>query len=342
VRFRRSTLLAVTIAAACAAVQHTARADEPFRLAWSRAEGTEACLSESELAARVRGRLGREPFDDRAERTIEGQVGLGPDGFIAKLVIRAPDSSVLGRRTIETRGPDCAPLGQAVTLAVVLAIDPNAPLDDAGSDSVAPAPTPVTREAEPRPVPAHIPPVLPVESAPRPPVAPVPARPAPEKDRASISAGVVGALGLLPRVAPGFELEGTYPTPSGLLLGMRFLPGVKSSDGHLGVAVTSGKLGYCHGISGVPVAACGAIEAGVTTVVARDLEPVSPGDYPFLAVSVGARLLLPARGLVRFELGAAAILPLYRQRFQVGAEDARDFQASAVAGVLFLGARLGG
>jgi hypothetical protein len=105
----------------------------------------------------------------------------------------------------------------------------------------------------------------------------------------------------------------------------------------------SGKLGYCRGISGAPLlSVCGAFEGGVTTVVARDLEPVSPGDYPFIALSVGARLVLPARGPVGFQLGASAVLPLYRQRFQVGAQNARDFQASAVAGVLFLGVRLGG
>jgi hypothetical protein len=340
----RSRLVAVTVVTASMAGSRLARADEPYRLSWSRAEGAEACLSESELSQRVRSRLGREPFDESAERSIEGQVGLGSSGgFLAKLVIRAADSTVLGRRTIETRGPDCGPLGQAVTLAVVLTIDPTAPLD--GVESSADTPAAVSPRPELPAVSAR------VHSAPAP-VAPKPAPPpsvpmarppgaAPA--RATLGAGIVGALGLLPRAALGFELEGTYPAPRGFLVGARMLPSVETSDGHLGVAVTSGKLGFCGGIAPMnSLSLCGAIEAGVTSVVARDLVPVSPGDYPFFALATGARFVMPSGGPLGLQVGAWALLPLYTPRFQVRAANARDFQASGLAGVLSLGVRLGG
>jgi hypothetical protein len=80
----------------------------------------------------------------------------------------------------------------------------------------------------------------------------------------------------------------------------------------------------------------------VTSVVARDLVPVSPGDYPFLALAAGARFVLPSRGPLGLQVGVWALLPLYTQRFQVRAANARDFQANEVAGVLSLGVRLGG
>jgi hypothetical protein len=340
----RSRLVAVTLVLASTAASRLARADEPYRLAWSRAEGADACLSESELSERVRSRLGREPFDDRAERTIEGQVGLNSSGgFLAQLVIRAADSTVLGRRTIETQGPDCGPLGQAVTLAVVLTIDPTAPLDDVPSNAESPTtagpPTemPVAR-ARMNSAPAPVAP----EPAP-PPRVPVARPPGAAPARAALGAGVVGALGLLPRAALGVELEGTYPAPSGFLVGARMLPSVETPDGHLGVAVTSGKLGFCGGIPKMgSLSLCGAFEAGVTSVVARDLVPVSPGDYPFLALAAGARFVLPSRGPLGLQVGVWALLPLYTQRFQVRAANARDYQASEVAGVLSLGVRLGG
>jgi hypothetical protein len=339
-----SKLVAVTVVVASISGSRLARADEPYRLSWSRAEGAEACLSESELSGRVRSRLGREPFDDRAERTIEGQVGLGASGgFLAKLVIRAADSTVLGRRTIETQGPDCGPLGQAVTLAVVLTIDPTAPLGDV--ESSADTPTPLSPRPE-IPVASARVKNAPAPVSPRrapPPSAPVAHPPAAAPARATLGAGVVGALGLLPRAALGFELEGTYPAPSGLLVGARMLPSVETSDGHLGVAVTSGKLGFCGGLpKTTSLSLCGALEAGVTSVVARDLVPVSPGDYPFLALAAGARFVLPSPGPLGLQVGAWALLPLYTPRFQVRAANARDFQASQVAGMLSLGVRLGG
>jgi hypothetical protein len=342
VRVGRSLRCVAPVAAAVVAVAHPALADDTYRLAWSRAEGAEACLTETELADRVRGRLGREPFDDRAERTIEGQVGLGSEGFLAKLVIRAADSTVLGRRTIETRGADCAALGQAVTLAVVLTIDPDAPLDAAGEPP--PAAAPALREAAPPPAsPKAVPPPEPPRVAPRPRPSEAPTASARSPARASIGAGVVGALGLLPRAALGVELEGAFPAGSGVIVGARVLPSVETGDGHLGIALTSGKLGWCGGMPGLlPVSLCGALEAGVTSVVARDLVPVSPGDYPYLALAAGARLVLPPRGPVAFQLGASALLPLYRQRFRVEGGNARDFQASPLGGLLTLGLRLGG
>ena len=333
-----STLVAAAIGIVVHGVPKAARAAETYRLAWSRAEGADACLGEAELTQRVRSRLGHDPFDDAAERVIEGHAAPSTSGLRAELVVRRLDGSVLGRRAIETEGADCIALGQAVTLAVVLTIDPNAPL--LGNEST--ASFPIDGAAQPRlAVPSAPPP------PPRPPAALAPPCPscAPPPARVGLSAGVVGALGLLPRAALGAEVEGAYPAlPQGLVLGARFLPGVETSDGHLAIGLTSGKVGYCGAFvdSRVALSLCGAVEAGVTTVVARDLEPVNPGDYPHVAFTAGVRLVWPARSPVQLHAGLTAAVPLFRQQFQVEAEGDPGFQASPLAGLAFLGVGFGG
>src|SRR5258708_30364308 len=49
-----------------------ARAAEPARLEWVRLEGAGSCIDSAELEARVRRRLGTDPFAPRAMRRIQG------------------------------------------------------------------------------------------------------------------------------------------------------------------------------------------------------------------------------------------------------------------------------
>jgi hypothetical protein len=317
----------------------TAHATETVRLAWARGEGADACLGEAELVARVRSRLGTDPFDDAAERVIEGHAVPVKSGFRAELLVRGADGGVLGRRSIEAAGEDCVALGQAVTLAVVLTIDPNAPLRGDESTASFPIDGPPVPSL-PQPKAPSAPPDRPRPAA----TAPCPSCP-PPPSRLGLSAGVVGALGLLPRVALGAEVEGAYPAlPSGFVVGARWLPSVNSSDGHIAVGITSGKVGYCGGLvdSRLALSLCGALEAGVTTVVARDLEPVSPGDYPYLALGAGPRLVWPARAAVSFQAGLFGLVPLFRHRFQVETSRNPGFQASPVGAVGFVGVGFGG
>jgi hypothetical protein len=334
VRGRSSTLVLGAIAVGAQATALTAHAAETVRLAWARGEGADTCLGEAELVARVRSRLGSDPFDDAAERVIEGHALPAKSGFRAELLVRGPDGAVLGRRSIEAAGEDCVALGQAVTLAVVLTIDPNAPLRDDESRASFPIDGPPVPSLPPPSAPPS-PPLRPLPAA-APPCPACPPRPVP----LGLSAGVVGVLGLLPRVALGAEIEGAYPAlPSGFVVGMRWLPSVDSSDGHIAVGITSGKVGYCGALvdSRLSLSLCGVLEAGVTTVVALDLEPVSPGDYPYMALGGGPRLVWPTRSTVSFQAGLLGLVPLFRHQFQVEISRNPGFQASPVGAVGFVG-----
>jgi hypothetical protein len=339
VRGACSIVVVGAIGALALTIAPSARAAESVRLAWSRGEGADACLDEGELATRVRARLASDPFDDAARRVIEGHAVPVKDGFRADLIVRGADGAVLGRRTIETPGADCSALGQAVTLAVVLTIDPNAPLS--GDEST--ASFPIDRPPEPAPSrPSE--PAPPPNPPPRAPTPPCPSCP-PESPRVGLDAGITGVLGLLPRAALGAEIEGTYPMlPSGLLVGARFLPSVDTSDGHLAIGLMNGKVGYSGALiqSRFALSLFGVLEAGVTTVVARDLTPVNPGDYAYVGLAAGPRIAWPVRSAVQLHASLAGLVPFTRQRFEVDGSENAGFQASSVGAAAFLGIGLGG
>jgi hypothetical protein len=131
--------------------------------------------------------------------------------------------------------------------------------------------------------------------------------------------------------------------PLQALVGLRALPPVQTDDGHLSIGIVSGSFGLCAGtmLGTARVAWCGQAEAGAITAMARDLLPVDPGSYPWLALATGPRVLLPARSRFRLEAGVAGIVPLFRQRFRVASQDGAEFQAAPVGGVLFLGVQVG-
>src|SRR5688500_6481671 len=71
-----------------------ARAAEPARLEWVRLEGAESCIDAAQLETRVKRRLGIEPFDPRASRSIEGVVQRNGAVWRAQIVVRTrPDDA---------------------------------------------------------------------------------------------------------------------------------------------------------------------------------------------------------------------------------------------------------
>ena len=110
-----------------------ARAEEPpapdvYRLAWVRGDGAEMCPAEAELEERVTARLGRRAFSETASRVIEGTVTRHGDAWHASIRVRDARGALGGARDFDLQAPDCTALSAATTLAVVLTIDPNAPL----------------------------------------------------------------------------------------------------------------------------------------------------------------------------------------------------------------------
>ena len=336
-RFRTWPLASALLVALPARAETT----DSYALAWTRGEGAGACLSEAELAARVRSRLGREPFSAVAERTIEGHVTRTASGYDADLTVRTATDQVIGQRRVSTPGEDCGALGGAVTLAVVLTIDPNAALEPNQPSASFPIDQP--------PSPPPLPPVAPFcaetpapkseRAAPCPP--PPPPRPIP-----GTLVAAAGAVGPLPRFAPGVALDVSLPlSPITPVLGARILVPVTTDDGHLQVGLDTLGLGACAKVASsaaLALALCAGAEGGFVTVVARDLTPVNAGPFPWVALDAGLRLVVRSSSLVRFQAGATALFPLIRQEFQVDSPGAASFQSSVVGGLLFAGAELGG
>jgi hypothetical protein len=122
--FSAATLLAF------ASFAHSASAEEAvprFGLAWVRDAGAGSCLDQRSLKIAVQNRLGREPFSDDAERTIEGNVSRSARSFKVTLRVRDASGAEHGERHLELETDDCSKLSEAVVLAVALTIDPNAP-----------------------------------------------------------------------------------------------------------------------------------------------------------------------------------------------------------------------
>ena len=318
-----------------------AEGTDSYGLAWTRGDGAGACLSEAELAARVRSRLGRDPFSLVAERTIEGHVVRTASGFDADLTVRTATDQVIGQRRVSTPGEDCSALGGAVTLAVVLTIDPNAALEPgqpSASFPVEQRPAPVT-ELPPLPPPV----CTDTTRAER--AAPCPPPPLPRAMPGALIAAA-GALGPLPRFAPGVAIDVSLPlSPITPVIGARILVPVTTDDGHLQLGLDTLGLGACAKVASSAALAlglCAGAEGGFVTVVARDLTPVNAGPFPWVALDAGFRLTVRSSSLVRFQAGALALVPLIRQQFQVDSPGAPGFQSSVVGGLLFAGAELGG
>ena len=118
-----------------------ARAAEPVRLEWVRLEGAGSCIDSAELEARVRRRLGNDPFDPRASRSIEGVARRAGGVWRAQIAVRAhPGDTNPPLRELESRADDCEALSNATVLAVALAIDPAAAFSDPPAKEPPPPP----------------------------------------------------------------------------------------------------------------------------------------------------------------------------------------------------------
>jgi len=341
----RAFLTCALGATLCLRVARSEPTSDTYRLAWTRGDGAGACPSEADLARAVETRLRRKPFADTAQRTIEGTVTHAGTSWHAELRVRDERGIVVGSRTLETTGDDCTTLAAETTLAVVLTIDPNAPLVEPSAAENGAATKPAASATVETPCPAApVATACPKEAPPPPPSAP-PECPACRtgKSHVAVALSAVGALGLLPKAAFGAELDAHYEFDGAeAALGLRALPGANTSDGHLGIGLGTASAAGCADVtagSGV-LALCAGAEAGYVTAVALNLTPVRPGNYPWFALAAGPRLVLP-RGPLGFELGVQAIVPLTRQRFVVQAPETVGFQTSSLGGVLTLGIRAG-
>jgi hypothetical protein len=270
-----------------------------YRLELVRTEGTGSCSGARALEEDVTRRLGRNPFSEGAERGIEIVLEREASKWRARLFLRVDETHEDHARVLESEAADCAELGKSVALAVALALAP-----------------------ELSPLPPAPPPAPPPE-APLCPPAPPPPVPAPSLHGAAALRALLSP-NLLPRAAAGASLSVTLRGDllgvhvGGLLYPQRELA---TGDARLGFGLSAALASGCLWARRrePELWSCLGGQVGALHTVVYAPEPASPGDRLWLAASseLGVRQSLFGRTFV--EAGAAAIFPLVRHRFAIGA-----------------------
>jgi hypothetical protein len=300
------------------------------RFAWRRGPGAEPCPGEAELGRRIAARLGRDPFADDAQRSVEARVERKGARWLAEVRVLDRDGHPIARREpLESTADDCTALADVVVLAVALAIDPEAAF-------AAPAPAPPALPPAPQSVPASCPPRdCPVQQCA---LCPLPQQEKPNV-RARASLRALGALGVLPAPAPGISLAAEIAPISAVSFGlaMLYLPEIETDDGALAFGLTAVELFGCPELVGDDAAvlsACAGFQVGSLHAVARGLRPIDPGDYAWVAPTFGPRGRVSLGRFAQLELGAAGAVPLIAHDFTV---QGRPGSAHRPATIAFLG-----
>jgi hypothetical protein len=304
-----------------------ARAAEPARLEWARLEGAGSCIDRATLETRVKRRLGTEPFDPRASRSIEGVVQRSGKVWRAQLVVRTrPNEANPPRRVLESAANDCQSLGNAVVLAVALAIDPAAAFGDAAVQ----VPPPARAVIAPKPPPPPQPPSAASEATPM--------------GRAELA--LAAQVGLLPKASLGLDLSVATVLTRRFELGLhaRAFPEVE----------VSGAPSYAVGLAALTLELCSVARRGEwlelracagpslgllhASVLAGDR--TQPGQRASLAAELGVDATWALTRNLALELGTRASVPVTRYRFTLEGSDEALFRQAVVAGMAYLGLEL--
>jgi len=294
------------------------------RLEWVRLEGAGSCIDAAQLEASVRRRLGLDPFDPRASRSIEGVARRAGSVWRVQIAVRAhPRDTNPPLRELESGAADCESLSNAVVLAVALAIDPTAAFSDAAAPPTAP-PRPVEAPQEPAPAPAA--------------------------SRGSLAGrsdlSLAAQVGLLPKPSLGVTLG------AGLALTPRFELGLRAQafpevevTGDPSYAVGLAELGpelcgVARPAKAVDLRACAGPSLGLLHAAVLHGERSQPGERALLAVELGLDAAFALTPSLTFQLGARAVAPVTRYRFTLEGSSDPLFTQSVVAAMAHLGLEL--
>ena len=285
-----------------------------YRLEWQRAESAISCADESSIRAQVVHQLGRDPFDDGAERTIRGRVWRDQDGWRAEIELFIGEDRK-GRRAIESAARDCKSLDAAAGLAVALSIAPPQPPEpgapEANGAELAEEPArraqPIV-EARPAPVAASPPPAAQRELAP-----------------SLLSLSGLALVGALPEPAFGVEAAASlgFTRSFAAHLLAWHLPAQTDAAGEHSFTLSALGLGACgrHGSARLELEICPAVMIGsAAATVERRVEPVDPGAEVWVGIALVPRLRLRIVGPASLQLGATAAASVQRPRFELAGE----------------------
>jgi hypothetical protein len=281
--------------------------------------------------------------------SIEGFIERDAGRWTARIFVRNASGNLVGSREMSSDAAECAPIESAVTLAIALAIDPDAALRSPGSPPAGRTPSSPTVLSPPA---ATCPPCPAANGTapapcPAPPLCPV-AKPLAEAEvsgssrSSTVTLRGVLAGGLLPSASPGIEVAAKLPVWGALqvVAGAILLPEVRTATSDLGFGLTAAWAGACADAwSGRWGAAslCAAAMLGAIHAVVYVLEPTTPGQQLWGGASVTPAIRVRIAGPLVLEAGGELVVPATRQQFTVGGRPGVAFQESPVAGVGFLG-----
>lgn len=151
---RWATVLGIAVLVGFA---NKAHADAPSRktVTLVYAPGVAAsCPDESSLRSAVSVRLGYDPFEAKAERTVTATIARDRSGLHADVTLRGAHGNVEGSRRLTSATNDCVELGSTLALAISIAIDPLSLTRSAATEPAQPAaafPTALTESAPEKP-----------------------------------------------------------------------------------------------------------------------------------------------------------------------------------------------
>ncbi len=322
---------------------------------WVRGEHAETCSDGPAIAGAVSVRLGESVFSETAKKSIEGFIERASGKWTARIYVRSASGHLVGSRELSSDAAECAPIESAVTLAIALAIDPDAALRSpapAASPSTSPVPAPPTPPPPPAPSCPACPAAVCPAPVPCPAAAPCPiSKPCPEPETSSraaksatatVSLRAVLAGGLLPSASPGAEVAGELGVSGRwyATVGALVLPEVRTAGSDLSFGLTAAWAGACaDGWSGRwgSTSLCAAGMLGAIHAVVYVLEPTTPGQQLWAGVAVTPRIRVRLVGPLVWEAGGELVFPVTRYQFTVGGQTGVAFQEGPVAGVGFLG-----
>ncbi len=311
-------MLVHRIAVACSvmtlALPCAAQSIDSVRLDVVRSAGADSCPDARRIAPEVTRRLGRDPFRLEADRTLEVLIAREPSRWRGDIVLRDATGAAVARRTIDSDSPECDALGRALSLALALAIDPDA----------------ADASAERRP--ARVPVV-------------VPTRPTRSFDGGAYAVGGAG-VGFAPGIAAFMAVGAELVLGPRWLLELAVMPESSTPDGRYGFSAWTAALGAGYEArvgSRVRLSIAGGVRAGAIHASVRSPAlPLDPGPFAWFAFFARPTIDFVIAGPLAVRIGLDVFLPLPRWRFFVESRGGSTpntvvFEQSTVAGDLWIG-----
>jgi hypothetical protein len=343
-RVRRALTLSMTLAASLAARE--AHAQQSTHLSWVREESVQHCPDARAVEARIRHRMGTDPFASGAPRVIEAVVRYSHGTYYAHITIRDPEGTLLGARDLSSEG-DCEALASAAAVAIALNLTsdldepPTEPATNTSTSSAPPAPS------APSPRPVFIDPERPdgarAEPPPRPPLQPRHAstRRVPWPALRD-NVGVIAHAGLLPSVGLGVGIasEMRLSRYVSIALGFDHLPeqAAVQPRGAYAFGLTFGQFDACFHALGErreTLAICTGLAAGGLHGFVFGSQFTALGELFWAAATASIHATVPICGPLEASFALQSQVHLTSHRFAL--PDGTTFTQSLVSGMTQLG-----